>query len=776
MKNYFSNLQRTVSYVLIGFLLSAVSANAQSFPPSNVTNTQDRDQMMSQLGITFPILPVKTADTNRPAGAYPKDPNNIAGDWTDSLGLGNTITVSGWGLWNNYGDRWTGLFPGRDSNRVGNYTPIDLLKMKNGTLITTADDWWNLRRPEIYKDITQQFWGVIPPDSVWPKITWSVSTTTGGTGNSAYIQRTITGFIDSSRYPGVRNVPRISAYLRVPASALGKVPVMVVFNPGFGAPTSALDTYWNYANPNGWGACIYDQTVLQPDNGAGLTSYIIGLINKGNWRKPTDWGALVAWSWGVSRLIDYFETDSLVNATKIGLSGHSRYGKATLVAMAYEPRLAIAYPSCGGSLGTKMNRRHWGQDMENSASYDQEYHWMAGAFMQWAGPLTPGTYLPRKIELCPVDAHSLLSLCAPRPVFLNGGYGDTWTDPYGIFLTCIGATPVYQLLGKQGLVSPDAKPQLDVAYISGDVGYRYHHEGHTDAPDWPSFFQFAKKYIVASTLSLGTTSLTLKDSANSHAVVHITSDTTWSVSSSESWLQVNRTSGSHNDTLTVTAQNNLADSIRVAIVSISVPGFLPQTITVAQTAANPARLALSDTALVIGASLNSTATFAITSNTQWYISFGRAFSWLTANPSSDMNNRVVTITASNNPTSTPRVAYITVSGTDAPSITIPLTQAGIPTTVKSGNINEFIFDLSQNYPNPFNPSTTISFTLEVSGFTTLKIYDILGREVATLVHEVRNAGNYSIQWDATNISSGIYFYRLETNTGFAKTKKLLLLK
>ena len=157
--------------------------------------------------------------------------------------------------------------------------------------------------------------------------------------------------------------------------------------------------------------------------------------------------------------------------------------------MAYEPRLAFAFPSCAGSLGTKMNRRHWGQDLENSG-WDREYHWTAGNFFKWMGPLREGGYLPRKIEMCPVDAHSLLALCAPRPVFLNGGAQDSWTDPYGIYLAGAAATPVYRLLGKRGLIMTDIKPKVDVGYISGEIGFRYHAEGHTDGPDWPAFFEF----------------------------------------------------------------------------------------------------------------------------------------------------------------------------------------------------------------------------------------------------------------------------------------------
>jgi hypothetical protein len=421
--------------------------------------------------------------------------------------LHRTFTRSGFGLWNNY-----------DDNKTGIYTPIDLLKMKDGTVISSPDQWWNLRRPEILRDVTEDVWGVIPPDSILPDVTFTTSVSmeegtgartgaetgagfgagteavTGAETGAGYIQKIITGSIDISRYPQVRDIPRIQATLRIPAGKKDPVPVMVVFGMGRWTP---MDRYWEICSSHGWGVCIFDCAALQPDNGAFLTSYIIGLCNKGNWRKPADWGSLAAWSWGVSKLIDYFETDPDVDETKIGVTGHSRFGKATLVTMAYEPRVTIAFPSCSGSLGAKMNRRHWGQDLENSA-WEQEYHWTAGNFFKWMGPLYDTSYLPRKCELMPVDAHSLLSLCAPRPVFVNGGVNDTWTDAYGMYLTCVGATPVYKLLGRKGLVMPDPEPQVDVAYISGDIGYRYHKEGHVDIPDWPAFFEFASKYFSVS--------------------------------------------------------------------------------------------------------------------------------------------------------------------------------------------------------------------------------------------------------------------------------------
>jgi hypothetical protein len=162
--------------------------------------------------------------------------------------------------------------------------------------------------------------------------------------------------------------------------------------------------------------------------------------------------------------------------------------------MAYEPRLAICFPSCAGTLGTKMMRRHWGQELENLA-WDREYHWAAGNMFRWMGPLSDHQYKPRKLESMPVDAHSLLALAAPRPVFLNAGTYDTWSDPYGTYLTGAGATPVYELLGKRGLVMRDDPPQPNVEYVEGDIGFRLHGGGHLSEPDWPAFVEFAQRYF-----------------------------------------------------------------------------------------------------------------------------------------------------------------------------------------------------------------------------------------------------------------------------------------
>jgi len=148
-------------------------------------------------------------------------------------------------------------------------------------------------------------------------------------------------------------------------------------------------------------------------------------VNKGQPRKPDDWGALRAWAWGAGRALDYFETDKAVDARQVGIEGLSRYGKAAIVTMAYDRRFAIGFVASSGEGGAKLHRRNFGEIVENVAGTG-EYHWMAGNFIKYAGPLNWNDL--------PVDSHELVALCAPRPVFISAGAfkGDArkiWAPP-----------------------------------------------------------------------------------------------------------------------------------------------------------------------------------------------------------------------------------------------------------------------------------------------------------------------------------------------------------
>ncbi len=293
--------------------------------------------------------------------------------------------------------------------------------------------------------------------------------------------------MDTSLWPQVKNKPVIYGELYLPE---GKedVPVIIQYA-WFRFP--AHPVYLEECISRGWGFFRMDCTALQPDNGAYLTDYLIGLVNQGNWRKPSDWGTLAAWGWGVSRLLDYFDTWERTDATRTGITGHSRYGKASLVTMAYDPRIAVAYISCSGAGGAAPIRRHLAQDLE-SLLISGEFHWLAGNFMKWCGPLREGEYMPRKCEELPVDASALLALCAPRKVFITGGTEDSWCDAYGMYLTCRDASPVYEVLGVKGLVMEDDVPVPGTHYMEGNVAYCNHIGGHVDFLDWPAFAAWAE--------------------------------------------------------------------------------------------------------------------------------------------------------------------------------------------------------------------------------------------------------------------------------------------
>lgn len=373
----------------------------------------------------------------------------------------------------------------------------DPLVLKNGKKVTTASVWWNQRRPEIVEDFDREIYGRIPANL--PKVNWElVSTTHETNGEIPVITKKLIGHVDNSTYPQIKVDIQLS--VTTPANASVPVPVIMefgfIFPPGFRPPAPPANTSQRPAEPGwqqqvlekGWGYAILVPVSIQADNGAGLRQGIIGLMNKGQTRKPDDWGALRAWAWGASKALDYFETDKAIDAKRVAIEGHSRYGKATAVAMAYDPRFAIAFISSSGEGGVKLHRRNAGELVENVAS-SGEYHWMAGNFIKYAGPLTWGDL--------PVDAHELVALCAPRPVFISSGErGDGWVDARGMFLAGVHAGPVYQLLGKKDLGTTEF-PKVETGLMEGEIAFRQHSGGHTPGPNWPAFLRFAERYFAS---------------------------------------------------------------------------------------------------------------------------------------------------------------------------------------------------------------------------------------------------------------------------------------
>ncbi len=324
------------------------------------------------------------------------------------------------------------------------------LIMNGGKAVIEAKQWWDKRRAEIVEDFDREIYGRQPLNT--PVVKWEVKEEKIDTVGGILVKtKKLVGHVDNSLYPRIS--VDITLNVSTPKNAKGPVPVIMEFGfimpPGAripqGPPGNAPQgpTWQQQLIEKGWGFAVISPSSIQADNGAGLTSGIIGLVNKGENRKADDWGALRAWAWGASRALDYFETDMDVDAKKIGIEGHSRYGKAAAVTMAYDQRFAIAYISSSGEGGVKLHRRNAGELVENVAG-SSEYHWMAGNFIKYAGPL--------QWSDLPVDAHELIALCAPRPVFIGcGEKGDGWVDARGMFMAAVAAEPVYSLVGKKGM-------------------------------------------------------------------------------------------------------------------------------------------------------------------------------------------------------------------------------------------------------------------------------------------------------------------------------------
>jgi len=249
----------------------------------------------------------------------------------------------------------------------------------------------------------------------------------------------------------------------------------------------------------GWGFALLDPASIQADDGAGITRGIIGLVNNGQPRKPEDWGALRAWGWGAGRALDYLMADPAVDAKHVGIEGVSRYGKAALVTMAFDQRFAMVLVGSSGKGATPL-RRNFGEAVESLTG--GEYCWMAGNFLKYgASEAVFGSKTPGDI---PVDSNELIALCAPRLTFISYGIpekGDAhWLDQQGSFMATVDASRVFTLVGAKGLdiqgTYQTAKmPSVNEGLLAGQLAWRQHDGGHTDAPNMKYFIQWADKLI-----------------------------------------------------------------------------------------------------------------------------------------------------------------------------------------------------------------------------------------------------------------------------------------
>ena len=394
----------------------------------------------------------------------------------------------------------------------------DPLVLKDGRKVTTAEMWWKERRPEIVEDFEREVFGRVPRNV--PKVTWTVvsNVTDGLVGKLRANGKQLVGRVDNSAHPQIAIDIRMT--LVTPATNTGQVPVLMMFG-GFGGggmprpEGSPAVTNREFGGPYkdppsteqllaaGWGYATISPSSIQADNGAGLRKGIIGLCNKGEPRKPEDWGSLRAWAWGASRGLDYLETDAAVDAQKVGIEGVSRYGKAALVTMAFDQRFAMVLVGSSGEGGAKLHRRNFGEAVENLTG-SGEYHWMAGNFLKYG--TAESSFGSRNAGDIPVDAHELISLCAPRLTFISYGIperGDAhWLDQQGSYMATVAAGPVFRLLGAKDLGEKEdyrtAKmPPVNTGLLDGELAWRQHDGGHEDRSNMKYFIEWAGRMMAA---------------------------------------------------------------------------------------------------------------------------------------------------------------------------------------------------------------------------------------------------------------------------------------
>jgi len=475
--------------------ISALSAQEPDRPPNSLkkvtfTTLEDHRDMLRQLGITA-LRPGRNASE---AAANPA----------------------------NYDESLANPFPKLP----------DALTLNDGTKVTTAEQWWERRRPEIVEDFERVVYGRVPKNV--PSVRWQVvSSRETNVGEIPVVEKQLRGQVDNSGCPSIE--VNIAMTLVTPKNSTKPVPVLMMFGFGFdfgarapgtaagqppantggdkkAAPTGNPPRGFGPAGPSrneaiikaDWGYATIVPNSIQADNGAGLTRGIIGLTNKCQPRKPDDWGSLRAWAWGASRGLDYLETEKAVDAKRVGIEGVSRYGKAALVTMAFDPRFAMVLVGSSGEGGAKLHRRNFGEAVENLTG-SGEYHWMAGNFLKFG--TSDSTFGSKNAGDLPVDSHELIALCAPRLTFVSYGIPEKWDakwlDQRGSFMASVAAGPVFRLLGAKDLGTSDdylqaELPPVNHGLLDGRLAWRQHDGGHTDAPNIEHFLRWADAHFVHS--------------------------------------------------------------------------------------------------------------------------------------------------------------------------------------------------------------------------------------------------------------------------------------
>lgn len=389
-----------------------------------------------------------------------------------------------------------------DEAKVGSYTLPEPLVLKNGKKVKDAATWLKQRRPEILRMFEELQFGKVPvkPADLSFRL---VETGLAFAGKAVRKQVTIFFTKDTSDY-------KMNLLVYLPAKAAKPAPVLLTLS----FITNALavddavvkpDLAWiggqrlvqtnspfGKANVEkfidagiGYATVYYGD--IEPDFKGGIRYGIRSRYLKPGATQPADdeWGAISAWSWGLSRVMDYFETDKDIDAKRIALNGASRLGKTTLWTGARDPRFALIIPSISGESGAALSRRNYGETVKLMTDTSRYFYQFAPNYHAFSN----------RVNDLPMDSHMLIALIAPRPILLQTGNEDFFSDPQGEFLAAVAAEPVFNLFGKQGL-GRTTMPAAGDTSMQNTLGYYMHKGGHTVLPeDYDVFISFMTKHL-----------------------------------------------------------------------------------------------------------------------------------------------------------------------------------------------------------------------------------------------------------------------------------------
>jgi hypothetical protein len=389
--------------------------------------------------------------------------------------------------------------------KVGNYELPDPLQTESGEPVTTVEQWREVRRPELRALIERNQFGRAPgkPAGMHFEVTEPPTAALDGTALREQVR---------IHFGETESAPYVDVVIYVPANHEGPVPVLLSIgfmpnNLAIADPGVHIGRSWDRRNQQrvpaegasrfgrkpvekfierGFGFATFNYADIEIDAKDAMAYGIRGaLLGDGNQQLDDDqWGAIAGWAWGISRIVDYFETDELVDASRVAITGVSRLGKTVLWAGANDERIAAVIASCSGEGGAALSRRNYGETIGHLASPERYAYQFAGNYQKWAED--PGQ--------APYDAHEIIALVAPRPLLLQTGTSDKWSDPKGEFLAAKAATPVYELLGETGIDAADLPSANEL--VGGTLAFYMHDGGHGMVPsDWDVYLSFLDRRL-----------------------------------------------------------------------------------------------------------------------------------------------------------------------------------------------------------------------------------------------------------------------------------------